>query len=84
MHPRIVAVRVVDAFVVELTFTDGTSGQVDLGPDIVGKGGVFEALNDPKVFAQVRVDPECGTIVFPNGVDLDPDALYEDAHRSGG
>ena len=83
MHPRIVAVRVVDAFVVELTFADGSSGQVDLGPDIVGKGGVFEALNDPKVFAQVRVDPASGTIVFPNGVDLDPDALYEDAHRDG-
>jgi hypothetical protein len=57
-------------------------GRVDLAPVIVGKGGVFAALNDPKVFAQVRVDPESGTIVFPNGVDLDPDVLYAKAHRS--
>ena len=81
MYPRIAAVRVVEAYVLELTFRDGSVGQVDLATSIVGAGGVFEALNDPKVFAQVRVDPEWGTIVFPNGVDLDPDRLYEDAHR---
>ena len=51
-----------------------------LPPSIVGRGGVFEALNDRSVFSQVRVDPESGTIVFPNGVDLDPDVLYEKAH----
>jgi hypothetical protein len=78
----IVGVRVVGAFVVELTFADGSKGQVDLAPVIVGKGGVFAALNDAKVFAQVRVDAEAGTIVFPNGVDLDPDVLYAKAHHS--
>ena len=80
----IVAVRVLRAFVIELTFADGSIGQVDLAPVIEGKGGVFAALNDPKVFAQVRVDPESGTIVFPNGVDLDPDVLYAKAHQAGG
>lgn len=84
MFPRIASVRVVEAYVIELTFRDGSVGQVDLAPSIVGKGGVFEVLNDPSVFGQVRVDPESGTIVFPNGVDLDPDALYEEAHRAGG
>ena len=79
----IVAVRVVDAFVVELIFADGSMGQVDLAPVIVGKDGEFEILNDPAIFAQVRVDPESGTIVFPNGVDLDPDVLYAKAHQAG-
>ena len=76
--------RVVEAYLIELTFTDGSVGQVDLAPSIVGRGGVFEALHDPSVFSQVRVDHESGTIIFPNGVDLDPDVLYEEAHRSGG
>ena len=74
--------RVVADYVIELTFKDGSVGQVDLGPSIVGRGGVFEPLNDLSVFNQVRVDHESGTIVFPNGVDLDPDVLYEDAHRA--
>jgi len=26
------------------------------------------------------VDPEAGTIVWPNDTDLDPDVLYEAAH----
>ena len=42
---------------------------------------MFVALQDPDVFAQVTVDVEAGTIVWPNGVDLDPDVLYEAAHR---
>ena len=35
-------------------------------------------LRDPDYFAQVRVDPEAGTIVWPNGVDLDPQVLHGD------
>jgi len=35
--------------------------------------GVFAALQDPGAFARVTVDSEAGTIVWPNGADLDPD-----------
>jgi len=38
--------------------------------------GVFAPLRDPAYFAQVRVDPELGTVAWPNGADLDPDVLY--------
>jgi hypothetical protein len=30
------------------------------------------------LFRQVRVDEELGTIVWPNGVDMDPDVLHGD------
>jgi len=43
--------------------------------------GVFEPLRDPIYFAQVRVDPEAGTIVWPNGLDMAPEPLYEEARR---
>ena len=80
MHPRITHVAVPAPFQVALAFTDGTRGTVDLTPWIDGKRGVFAALQDPAFFAQVRVDAEAGTIVWPNGADLDPDVLYEAAH----
>lgn len=31
---------------------------------------------DPAYFSQVRVDEEAGTIVWPNGADLDPLVLH--------
>lgn len=80
MHPRITQVTVPLPFRVTLSFTDGTQGTVDLAPWIAGKRGVFAALQDPAFFAQVRVDADAGTIVWPNGADLDPDVLYEAAH----
>ena len=39
-------------------------------------GPVFEPLRqDPRLFRTVRVDAGLGTIVWPNGADLDPDVL---------
>jgi hypothetical protein len=67
-------------FRVRLGFTDGSVGEVDLAPYLEGE--VFRPLvEDPVLFAGVRVDPECQTIVWPNGADMDPDVLYELAHR---
>lgn len=84
MHPRITAVRLQSPFRVALTFTDGSEGTVDLGPWITGRRGVVAALQDPNLFAQVAVDPEAGTIAWPNGVDIDPDVLFEAAHGVAG
>jgi hypothetical protein len=57
-----------------LRFVDGTAGEIDLGP-LLQFTGVFEPLRDPQFFALVRVNPEIGTIVWPNGADLCPDVL---------
>ena len=77
MNPRITSVRTLPGYVVELSFADGSKGSVDLTPWIVGRTGVFAALQDPAFFSQVSVDREAGTITWPNGADLDPDVLYE-------
>jgi len=64
-----------------LGFTDGTQGDVDLTQYLWGP--VFEpVVRDRAMFEAVRVDPELGTIVWPNGADMDPDVLYELAHQS--
>ena len=83
MHPRVNRVRVRDSFEVELWFTDGSHGTVDLSPWIRGARGVFADLQDPALFAKVFVDRDAGTIVWPNGADLDPDVLFEAAHSTG-
>lgn len=83
MNPRITDVYVRGPYLLELSFTDGSRGTVDLAPLIRGRKGVFAALQNPSFFAQVFVDREAGTIVWPNGADLDPDVLYDAAVTSG-
>ncbi len=58
-----------------LRFDDGTDGTVDLGT-VISFTGIFTALADPSEFARVRVDPELGTICWPNGADIAPETLY--------
>jgi hypothetical protein len=60
-----------------LTFEDGVVG--DVAFDGREWRGVSEPLADQSFFAQVRVDPECGTVVWPNGFDMAPEPLYEKA-----
>jgi hypothetical protein len=79
LHPRVSKATVVGPHRLQLTFTNGSQGTVDLWPWIAGRTGVFAALQDPAFFAQVIVDLEIGTVSWPNGADLDPDVLYEAA-----
>ena len=79
MFPRIVEVRHMEKYRLELTFTNGEKGEVDLRDRIVGRGGVFAPLEDVDFFKRVRVDPEIGTLVWPNEVDFCPDVLYSKA-----
>ena len=74
MIETVVAVRVLRPFVLEVTFDDGVQREVDMEPLLGGE--VFRPLRDPAYFARVRVDPDAGTIVWPNGADLAPEFLY--------
>jgi hypothetical protein len=76
----IAAVEVVGDYRLRLTFEDGTVGEVDFA----GRDwrGVFEPLREAAYFARVRVDPEAGTVTWPNGADMAPEPLYEEARRN--
>jgi len=76
MLPRITDVKYIVDYKLELTFSNGVSGIIDLANRIVNRGGVFLSLENQDVFSKVKVDKEIGTLVWPNGVDLDPDVLY--------
>jgi hypothetical protein len=60
--------------VLRLRFSDGATREVDPEPELWGP--VFEPLRDLDSFREVAVDPILGTIVWPNGADMDPDVLH--------
>jgi len=64
-----------DGYRIRLKFEDQTQGTADLS-DLVIRGGVFLPLRDPAYFKQARVDPEGGTVVWPNDADVAPEELY--------
>jgi hypothetical protein len=35
-------------------------------------GEIYRPLGDERLFNQLRVDSEVGTLVWPNGADFDP------------
>ncbi len=71
---RITDVEPLEPHWLRLTFADGSVHEVDIGALDMG---VFAGIHeDPELFAQVRVNPESGTIEWPGGIDLDPDVLY--------
>ena len=76
----VTAVEVIGAYQLRLTFADGTVGDVDFA----GREwrGVFEPLRDPAYFSRVAVDPEAGTITWPDGLDMAPEPLYSEARRN--
>jgi hypothetical protein len=61
-------------FTLRVFFDDGTDQTIDFRPLLWGE--IFEPLRDAAFFHQVRVDPESGTLTWPNGADFDPETLH--------
>ena len=78
MLKDVVDVKPLDGYRLYLRFEDGAQGEVDVAK-LIAFTGVFAALRDKAIFDQVRVDPALGTVVWPDGGDLDPDVLYAQA-----
>ena len=70
--PQVVEARHITGFVVSTRFDDGTEKQIDISQWF--KGPVFESPKDPKIFKKFFI--EAGTLAWPNGVDIAPEALY--------
>lgn len=70
--PQVVSARYVNGFIVSTRFNDGTEKHIDVSQWF--KGPVFEPLKNPKLFKKFFID--AGTLAWPNGVDIAPEALY--------
>jgi hypothetical protein len=72
---RIVAVERAGTYVLCLRFDDATTRTIDFEPLLAGE--LFGPLRDPDLFAQVSLDEEVHTIVWPTGADFDPATLHD-------
>lgn len=74
---EVVAVSPVRDFIVDVTFSDGSSRKIDLEPYL--HGPIFEPIRrDRQTFRTIKV--QAGTIGWENGADIDPDTLYYDGN----
>ncbi len=75
MDYDVIEAQYVRDYVIRLRFRDGTSGEVDLLPELWGE--VFEPLKDIEYFKKFTLDPELETLVWPNGADFAPEFLHD-------
>ena len=72
---RVTEVEALPEFRLRVAFADGLTGMVDLSRLVHSpKAGVFAALADPSLFAQVKLD--YGAVAWPGELDLAPDAMH--------
>jgi len=79
MYWDVVEVKAESGHRLFVRFTDGTSGKVQL--DLSELSGVLAPLLDPEFFERVFVDH--GTVAWPGGIDLAPDAMYQQVVKRG-
>ena len=77
---EIVKVKALSGYRLEVEFEDGVRGIVDMSENLWGP--MFEPLRDVDYFAKVAVDAELGTVVWPNGADLAPEVLHQQADKT--
>lgn len=77
-----VRLEVLPGYRLAVSFVDGTSGIVEMRDRIFSsRAGVFEPLRDERVFAEVTLID--GDVVWSNGLDIAPDAMYDEFREYG-
>ena len=70
---QVVSAKPIDDKRVLVSFENGVQGAFDCSPYMTDK--YWDCLNNPAIFRQVRV--ECGTLCWPNDIDIDPEEVWE-------
>jgi hypothetical protein len=77
MHPSVIKVTAEKNYQIVVEFDNDERGVLDMRPYL--DFGVFKKLADPAVFGSVKVAFD--TVKWANGVDLDPEFVYEKCIR---
>jgi hypothetical protein len=76
--PAVVRAEYRGGFKIRLIFNDGLDSTIDFAQWL--DGPVFEPLKDQTYFARFFI--EGGTVAWPNGADIAPETLHEEAKAS--
>jgi len=73
-------IRIIRAFPLpdyslKLKFNTGEEKILDMKEIL--KKPIFSKLLDPEIFSHVSIDEIAGTVVWPGGIDLCPETVYE-------
>jgi hypothetical protein len=72
---KVASFEIAGPYTLMIRFDDGVSRTIDFRPVLAGP--MYGALMEPDLFAKVKIDPEVHTLVWPNGVDFDPETLHD-------
>jgi len=76
---RVTDVEPLAGYRLRISFNDGVVREVDFSSELEhAEGTLLEPLRDLSYFRQVRIDENSRTIVWPNGLDPDPEVLHGD------
>ena len=78
MYLSVNKVKPLKDYKLKLTFENKEIKIFDVKPYL--DTGLFKTLADVNIFKMVKIS--CDTIKWPNGIDLDPEVLYEKSKAS--
>lgn len=78
---KVVEVRPLDGFRLQVGFSNGREGVRDCADIVAETGSMVVPLRDPAFFRRVFI--EYGALAWPNGYDIDPIALYREMEEAG-
>ena len=76
---QVVSVSALDDTRVRVVFDNGVEGVFDCSPYMKNK--FWSRLSSPAFFRLVRA--ECGTLVWPDDIDIDPEEIWEGCVKGG-
>lgn len=71
---QVVAAQPLDETTIRVAFENGATGVFDCSPYM--EDSYWKDLRIPAFFRQVKA--ECGTLCWPNDIDIDPEEIWED------